>query len=864
MSEEPYPQIRIFNYLHQSNRTLKSDSNYFVQKNVLKYINRYYPNKFYFYMTYDSTTENNKVMQELKKQYPNMNPVPIKYYTTNAFFRNALDWESLNKEAPDFDIIFNNTPEIGFELLSYAISRGTYCPLISYSHWLPSLVNKPIKANYLSVQDEQFCMEAKYLYNYILAYKNYNNSRWGTKLLKDEFNNLPDSKWRQKVFEKIEPLYLTIDHEEIDMFKPEKIEKFDVPVIVFNHRHNVYTGFTIFMKAIERVISLRPDLKFKIFMTCVGENDRTPKFNVPDKYFLVKESLPYPKYVETLWRSHIQIGTHNGDNQWCYDNITETLTDSGWKLFKDLKYSDKIAQIEDLSKKMFFDYPKNIFEYDYDGEMFELNNSTKQDMCITPNHKLFCKEKNNFNVMYGLKRIDKLYEKSKYRKKFFIEMMRIPRLWKGKEQKYHIVKKRNKSFLYSTKHKGKIEKVYKKTEDIKIPMKDWCFFLGLYLSEGSKTSGRITISQNKYVTSRITNKKIINPQYKIIKTFLKKLPFTIKEHKYETGFSIYNKQLVQDEHLLKEKCLTKYIPRDIMELSSEYLKKLYDGLMIGDGHIGKEHSVYHTTSKRLADDFQELLIKIGYAGVIYSVNPKEDKTMPDGRIIKKENMKTQYSIKISKKYLNNTFGFKPHRNIPYFTKKKYKGKVYCCESNTGLLLVRRNGKHSICGNSMSFQDGMFANLIPLYMRGHFFDEMFEGLTDINEYAFTNDEDFVSKLIYMLENLQHFIDKNEKIYNHFKENWTWDKLIHPWAKAFTKAYEQIRTFKTSEKVLDYDINKLPKDWKSIRREMDVGEQRPVTSYRKAFREVRDVKEDMTDKNIIFYRRDQEIKKTTGYF
>lgn len=478
-------QIRILDYLHQSNHTLKSDSNFFVHKSVFKYLQKHYPDQFYFYTTYDSTEENDAVMKKIAKEFGNINPVPIKYFSTNAFFRNALDWDSFCKNTYDYDLIWNNTPEIGFELLSYSIAKGTYCPMINYSHWLPSLVNKPIRANYLKGQREQLVMEAKYFYNYILAHKNYNNSAWGTKLLKKEFENISGAPWHEEVIESIKPLYLSVDHEEIDMFKPKELKKFEVPVLVFNHRANVYTGYTEFFRAVEKIIKLRPNLKFKIYLTCVGEVDRSSKFDIADEYFLYKESLPFPKYIETLWRSHIQIGAHTGDNQW----------------------------------------------------------------------------------------------------------------------------------------------------------------------------------------------------------------------------------------------------------------------------------------------------------------------------------------------------------------------------------------------SMSFLDGMFSGLIPIYKKGHFFDEMFAGLSDINEYGFNDyEDDLVGKLIYMIENIDYFQKKNQVIFDHFRNHWTWDNLIPAWADAFIDAYNQTRRYKDSNKMSSLNIEEIifPKTWSEMKKILNISDQRPCNQYRAILKENFGLKEDMKNKEVVLYKKDQPITRQGGFF
>lgn len=92
----------------------------------------------------------------------------------------------------------------------------------------------------------------------------------------------------------------------------------------------------------------------------------------------------------------------------CYDINTEILTNKGWQFLKNISYSDKIAILDNDTLK--YENPLEIFEYDYNGEMIELQ-SRYCNYCITPNHKLYVKDTNTDKFI--LKSADKLYRKSK-------------------------------------------------------------------------------------------------------------------------------------------------------------------------------------------------------------------------------------------------------------------------------------------------------------------------------------------------------------------------------------------------------------------------------------------------------------------
>lgn len=76
-----------------------------------------------------------------------------------------------------------------------------------------------------------------------------------------------------------------------------------------------------------------------------------------------------------------------GDKFSCYSDDTEVLTKTGWKLFKDLTMEDEIAYLKD-GEDVEYSKPLNLFEYDYDGELYHYEDD-KVDMMITPNHKVY-------------------------------------------------------------------------------------------------------------------------------------------------------------------------------------------------------------------------------------------------------------------------------------------------------------------------------------------------------------------------------------------------------------------------------------------------------------------------------------------
>ncbi len=159
---------------------------------------------------------------------------------------------------------------------------------------------------------------------------------------------------------------------------------------------------------------------------------------------------------------------------------------------------------------------------------------------------------------------------------------------------------------------------------------------------------------------------------------------------YEEGsnFVICNKQLWSYLRQFGDK-YTKYIPKEIKNLSKRQLKLLFDWMIKGDGYIRKSTGqiIYWTASDKLAEDFQEIVLKLGYISTIKKIK-KTSKIK--GRQIHSNGV-WEISIQKSKDYR-----FRKH-NI---RKEYYKGKVYCVEVHNHIIMVRRKGKSTWCGNSI--------------------------------------------------------------------------------------------------------------------------------------------------------------------
>jgi hypothetical protein len=347
----------------------------------------------------------------------------------------------------------------------------------------------------------------------------------------------------------------------------------------------------------------------------------------------------------------------------CYDDKTEILTDKGWKLFKDLGRKDKVATLNPLTKKIEYQKPTNYFVYDYDGEMISIK-STAIDLLVTPNHQMYIKKQQKKD--YEFVRADKIPQGAI-----------IPRtgIWEGREKKYFILPPYKKTWI-----SGRGLKI-KKTINLpalKIPMDMWLKFLGLFLAEGSLSYGSVNISQKNY-TDKVWE-------------YIKDLPFKIRKEKW--GFRICSIQL--SEYLKKfGKCHQKFVPNYVKKLSPRQIEIFLDAYCLGDGYIRKSGGRrFYTTSKKMADDIQELIFKIGR---VANIRIKKTKNTPM-RIGDKSYIRN-YDIFVVEERIKRKEFYIDKSRFNHIKKVNYRGKIYCVEVPNHIVYVRRNGKPVWSGNS---------------------------------------------------------------------------------------------------------------------------------------------------------------------
>ncbi|MGC9310035.1 MAG: anaerobic ribonucleoside-triphosphate reductase, partial [Candidatus Nanoarchaeia archaeon] len=291
-----------------------------------------------------------------------------------------------------------------------------------------------------------------------------------------------------------------------------------------------------------------------------------------------------------------------------------------------------------------FQVPYDKQVYSYSGDMYSFE-GRGVSLLVTPEHRLLVRRKHKKDWEFVNP------PEFKYGMEFDKQLS-----WQGNK-----VKKFDIPVIKGGNRLKKLEK---------FNIKDYLTFMGWYLSEGSvyepeKGDFRISIAQS------------VKRYREEIRALLERMKI---KHNNQSEFNIHihSKQLF---YHLKELGISKkkFIPKEIKALSPELIKIFLTSLFKGDGSFYKDQfRRYYTSSKILAEDVCECLLKIGLCGTIWR---RKDNGM--------------YIVDVENKHLTPIYRNK-------VKKKKYKGKVYDFSVKNSTLVVMRDGKVVVSGNCVGW------------------------------------------------------------------------------------------------------------------------------------------------------------------
>lgn len=387
----------------------------------------------------------------------------------------------------------------------------------------------------------------------------------------------------------------------------------------------------------------------------------------------------------------------------CYDDKTEILTVDGWKHFKDLTDDDVVAT-RSKTGKFEWQKPLSRHEFDFNGNLVRFKNATV-DLFVTPNHRMLTDyrtkgglfEKENMGI---IKRAEWFVENDKNVTQNYLAPTKS--IWNGESPEYFILDeidinidqrfsgyalcgrdKDNKPIRSKTKFLTDKKRRVIHLPEIKIDINDWMAFLGIYLAEGWCRKANSKSKHEVYVSQKRTSDHWVE-----IDELLNRLPFRFKYNERTWKWSCCDKQLWSYLEKLGHS-YNKYIPSDIKNYDRELLDVLWKWMCKGDGGLQGQTMVYSTVSKKLADDVQEILQKIGFDPRVFV------RSQPIGRIIKgKKN-----PIKTTRPIFKIAARISGHRSLTCASWQHYEGKVNSVKVPNGIVYVRRDGNAIWCGNT---------------------------------------------------------------------------------------------------------------------------------------------------------------------
>lgn len=292
--------------------------------------------------------------------------------------------------------------------------------------------------------------------------------------------------------------------------------------------------------------------------------------------------------------SRYGIYAHPGQTWNCYEKNTQVYTEKGFVLIKDVKIGDKVLTLNPDTKNLEWSICTGKVEK-YAENIVHLSNNSF-DLKVDPNHTFF------------------VYKDVEHSKGIFTSE---PQFRTGIEKLSKTCR-----FYRSSEWTGQVQN-FIDIGNRYYPVRDFCILLGYYLSEGSvdnrEDRNGIKISQSKYLDKMFEDLSFFNPKKGKDAIWI-----------FDTDLKNYLKQFGYAKD--------KFIPQEIKNLDPKNIRIFLNAFALGDGTPSKKekcsimnnkkeytinyYNSYRTSSKKLADDLVECIIKVGMSANIRIVKQK--------------------------------------------------------------------------------------------------------------------------------------------------------------------------------------------------------------------------------------------------
>jgi len=372
------------------------------------------------------------------------------------------------------------------------------------------------------------------------------------------------------------------------------------------------------------------------------------------------------------------------DRGCCYSADTDVLTSEGWVSWPEIKGSELFATLNRGTHEVEYQESSAIIREPYKGELYQLQTSLI-NLQVTPGHNMYIRKHDTQAAKrkeqpWELAKAESIcgkrvsYKRDANPQRSGVEFIVIPDFETSQGNRYGGMSPHTRS-----------GKTYRS--------KDFAKFLGYWISEGCIEHG------SSYSVQLFQN------EGPVLQEMLRVISAMGYEYNLTDNGSPKNKRIrfcdVALYHWLLpySGVLNKRIPREIMEtFGSDDLSTLLDAYIDGDGSVHKVsgHRQAYTVSKGLADDLQELALKIGISATVWiddRVGQKSENFGAHGHVCYVISFVTEKNTPL----VNH--GAKKFKGVTHETTVPYDGTVYCATVPNHTLYVRRNGRPCWSGNS---------------------------------------------------------------------------------------------------------------------------------------------------------------------
>lgn len=502
----------------------------------------------------------------------------------------------------------------------------------------------------------------------------------------------PDGK--RKEFQPEDVIHLYFDREPGFLFgKPIFVPVYDdiralrrieenAEVIIYKH---AYPLIQYIVGTEEKPATTLPDGRSEINVVKTDIENMPPEaiFVTPERHRLevfgaknfTIDLTPHLEHFKKRVFSGISVSSVDMGEGECYDAITETLTENGWKTHDLIDHTkEKIATFNPETNKVEFHLAAYKHESDYVGDLIKFNGK-HLDIAVTPHHEMWVCSKTNLKKGSGsewqkIHAIDLL--EGRYPSEFY---MREAAEWEEVDQNLEGFSLEAESAIRG-----------RRPKPINCDLVDFAQFLGYFISEGCLD--RFNAKEGRYRVLLSQNPGYILEQ---MENVLDKMNIAYSSQNHddrESTIRVYGKTLYKWlERNIPHGAQNKRIPKEVFTWPKEARIALFKALIEGDGTDGKleNQKTYYTTSSKLADDVQMLALSLGFRAKKKFCKQAE---LSWGSEI--------YRVLVSDGGSHCGFRLIQPQMI---SKKHYEGKIYCYNVPNHLFITRRNGYVTIQGNT---------------------------------------------------------------------------------------------------------------------------------------------------------------------